>query len=60
MILFCRDVTTPQRVAINGANVYSRSRVRHSTAEPLRLQIRLGDNDNIDKYITSKKIISKY
>ena len=21
MILFCRDVTTPQRVAINGANV---------------------------------------
>ena len=40
-ILFCRGVTPPQRVTINGASVCkglmtgsSRSRVRHSTAEP--------------------------
>ena len=47
MIVFCSGATPPQRVVINGADmcrgfvtVFSRSRVRHSTAEPLRLHKR--------------------
>ena len=44
MIVFCRGVTPPQRFVINGATMFrgfvtvsSRSRVRQSTAEPLRI-----------------------
>ena len=55
MIVFCCGVTPLQRVVINGPNVCrgfvtvsSRSRVRHSTAEPLRLQGSDGRFNHVD------------